>query len=170
MAVHFHKVSCGCNCPFEDVGLSHKLGCVEGLGLEVDLLGCAGALYVPAAEYRDAVGDGHGLLLVVGDIYGGKVILTVGLQNLCLERSLELLVCGAQGLVQEEQSRVHCYSPCQGNPLFLAAREGIRLPLSVSCKLNCLQKRLGPGLDLILIPVPGLGAVAYVLLHIHVGK
>ena len=76
--------------------VAHELG----LGVAVDLVGGADLLDIALVEHRDPVGEGQGLLLVMGDVDGRDAEVLLHLFQLVPELDPELGVQVGQRLVQ----------------------------------------------------------------------
>ena len=115
--------------PLEQVDVADEVGDVARVRLLVDL-GRRRHLDDPAVvHHRDPVGDGHRLLLVVGDDDEGEAELLLEVDQLELRLLAELLVERAERLVEEEHLRLLGERAGERHALLLAAGELVGLPL-----------------------------------------
>ena len=96
-----------------------------------DLLRGADLLDEAVAHDDDAVAQGHGLGLVVGDVDEGGVDPLAQLDYLRAHLVAELGVEVGQGFVHEEDLRLADDGAADGDTLALAAGEGLRLAVEV---------------------------------------
>ena len=94
-----------------------------GLRIVVDLVGGADLLDVALVEHGDAVGQGQGLLLVVGDVDGGDAEVLLHLLELVPKLDTELGVQVTEGLVHADDGGVGDQGTGDGYALLLAAGE-----------------------------------------------
>src|ERR1044071_1205584 len=92
-------------------------------GLFVDFAGGADLFQVAAGEDDDAIGDLHGLLLVVGDEQGGDVQVVVQGDQPFAEFLPDLGIHGAEGFVEEQHAGFGGQGAGDGDALALAAGE-----------------------------------------------
>jgi hypothetical protein len=90
----------------------------------VDLAGGAGLLDLALVEHEHAVGEGHGLDLVVGDVDAGGAELLVLLADVDADLGAQGGVEVGEGLVEEEQLGAADDGAAHGDALALAAGEG----------------------------------------------
>ena len=134
---------------------------VEDLG-RVDLLDD------PGAHHRDAVTEGHGLGLVVGDVEHRRAELVLDPRDLRAHLHAQLGVEVGERLVHQEGLRVaHDRAPHR-HALALAAGEVGRLALQVRAELEDLGRLVDLLLDLGLADLRQLEREAHVLAHGHV--
>ena len=96
-----------------------------------DLLGCAHLLDHTILHDNDAITQGHGLGLVVGDIHEGRVDALAQLDDLGAHLVAQLRVEVRERLVHEQDLGVAHDSAPDGDALALAARERLGLALEV---------------------------------------
>ena len=77
----------------------------------------------PLIDDEHPVGQGEGLLRVMGDDDGGQVVLPGDGLDPVLDGLLDHPVQGGEGLVQQEDAGLHHHGAGQGHPLLLAAGE-----------------------------------------------
>ena len=94
-----------------------------GLGQLVQLLRRTLLSDDAAVHHAHAVGDGHGLLLIVGDENGGDVHVLLDLANLHAQVLTDLGVQGGERLVQKQHLGLHHQGAGQGYALLLTARK-----------------------------------------------
>ena len=99
-------------------------------------------------HHRDAVGDGHRLLLVVGDDDEGEAELLLQVDQLELGLLAELLVERAERLVEQQHLRLLGERAGERDALALAAGELVRLALGERRQLDQLQHLLDARVDL----------------------
>ena len=87
----------------------------------VHLVGGADLLDDPLVEHRDVVGEGEGLLLVVGDVDGGDAEVLLHLLQLVAQLDPQLGIQVGQGLIHADDGRLGDQGPGDGHPLLLAA-------------------------------------------------
>ena len=97
--------------------VAHELGG----GVVVDLVGGADLLDDALVEHGDAVGQGQGLLLVVGDVDGGDAEVLLHLLQLIAQLDAELGVQVGQRLVHADDGGVGHQRAGDGHTLLLAA-------------------------------------------------
>ena len=128
-----------CDMALEDVHVADELGDEAGLGLLVDLARRR-HLHDPAlVHHRDAVGHGHGLLLVVGDDHEGHAELVLDVHQLELGFLAQLLVEGAERLVEQQHLRPLGERAGKRHALALAAGELARIALGKLLELDEAQ-------------------------------
>ena len=132
----------------EDVHVADELGDEAGLGLLVDLARRR-HLHDPAVVHdRDAVGHGHGLLLVVGDDHEGHAELVLDVHQLELGLLAQLLVEGAERLVEKQHLRLLGERAGERHALALAAGELARIAPGELLELDEAQHLADAGRDL----------------------
>jgi hypothetical protein len=107
------------------VHLAHEARGEEGAGAAVDAVGGAVVLDLARVHHHDAVGDGHGLLLVVGDVDEGG-------PDSALDR-LELVLHGATELEVERAQRLVSSSTSGSTASARASATRWRWPPEISC-------------------------------------
>ena len=96
----------------------------------------------------DPGGQGHRLFLVMGHDHEGDAELVLDVHELELRRLAELLVQGAQRLVEQQQLGLLDQAAGERDPLALAARELMGLALAVAVELDHVEHVLDPLGDL----------------------
>src|SRR5207253_7579485 len=98
-------------------------------------------LLEPAVPHDgDAIGHGQRLALVVGDVDRGDADLTLQALELDLHVVAQLLVEGAEGLVEKEDGGARDEGPGEGDPLLLAAGELARIPRAIRGQPDELER------------------------------
>ena len=118
----------------------------------------------PLVDDEHPVGQGEGLLRVVGDDDGGQVVLPGDGLDAVLNGLLDNPVQGGQGLVQQEDPGLHHQGAGQGHPLLLTAGELVDALVQVLPQAQQVNEliHLLLGGDARLVPQ----AVGDVLLHV----
>ena len=118
----------------------------------------------PLIDDEHPVGQGEGLLRVMGDDDGGQVVLPGDGLDPALDGFLDDSVQGGQGLVQQENPGFHHQGAGQGHPLLLAAGELVDALAQVLPQAQQVDEliHLLPGGDAGLVPQ----AVGDVLLYV----
>src|SRR3954447_5650043 len=138
----------------------------EGVGgLVVELGGRTDLLDATFVDHDDLVGDLEGLLLVVGDEHGGHVHLVVQAPEPVAQLLAHLGVEGAEGLVEEQDGRLHRQRPSEGHALALAARELGREPIGQMVEVHELEQFAHALAHLGLGPLADLQPERHVLGH-----
>ena len=127
-------------------------------------------LDLAGVHHSDGIADGHGLLLIVGDVDGGDAHLTLDLANGLPHLQAQLGVQIAQRLVHQQHVRLDDQRTGQRHALLLAARQILRQPVGVLLDLHDLQKAVCLPGDLILGGLAVLQTVGHILGHGHVGE
>jgi hypothetical protein len=127
---------------------THK-GRDKGIGRgAVDVEWSRELLKPPGLEHGDAVGHGHGLRLIVGDVEGGGAeALEQGAQlrpHLEAQHGIEV----GQGLIEQEGLRLAHQGTTQRHALALAARERAWVAVEVGGQVEHLGGSRHPGGDL----------------------
>ena len=112
----------------------------------------------------------HGLFLVVGDMDEAAAGAALQGQELVLHLAAEIEVEGAQGLVQQEDLRLHDEGAGQSHALALAARELMHAARPEAGEPYHIQGPLDPLMALLRRHAPELQPEADVALHRHMGK
>ena len=154
----------------QQVQVADERGHEGGGRLVVDLERGAHLLDAAALHDHDPVGQGQGLLLVVGDIDGGDPRGLLDGPDLGAQALADLGVQGRQGLVQEQHPRPHRQGPGQGGPLLLAAGHLVRVALAQFLHVDQGQHLVHPRGDRFRAPPGHLQAEGDVLAHGHVGE
>ena len=164
------------------VGILHQLSVVEvhlghtdkarheEIGRVVEeLLGGADLLDEAVLHDDDAVAQGHGLGLVVGNVDEGGIDAGAELDELGAHLVAQLGVQVGQRLVHQQYLRLPDDGTADGHTLALAAGEGLGLAVQVLGDAQDLRRLIHPGLDLILGVLPQLQGELHVLPDGHVG-
>ena len=93
----------------------------------VHVLGRAHLLDAPGVQHDDAVGERHGLDLIVRDVDRGRAHALAQLLDLGAHLHAQLRVEVGQGLVEQEHLGIAHDRPAHGDALALAARKLARL-------------------------------------------
>ena len=134
-----------------------------------DLLGGAGLLDDAVLHDDDAVAQGHGLHLVVGDVDEGGVDLLPELDDLRAHLVAELGVQVGEGLIHQKDLGVPDDGPADGDALPLAAGEGLGPPVQVLGDVQDLRGLPHLAVDLLLGGLLQLQGEGHVLIDGHVG-
>ena len=140
------------------------------LGLGVDLVGGADLHDAALLHNGDPVGNGQGLLLVVGDVNGGDAQAALELFDDGAHLHPQLGVQVGKRLVHQKHAGLNDEGAGQGYTLLLAAGELVGLPVRQVGDLHQLQSLGHPGADLILGNLSGLQAVGHIFADRQVGK
>ena len=111
----------------------------------VDLERRADLLQHALCHHRDAVGEGHRLDLVVGDVDGGDADLALQVLDLRPHLHPELGVEVGERLVHQEELRRAHDGAAERHPLALAAGERRRAAVEEVAELDPLGGRRAPG-------------------------
>ena len=154
----------------QNVHVADELGDEAGLGLLVDLARRR-HLHDPAlVHHRDAVGHGHGLFLVVGDDHEGHAEIVLDVHQLELGFLAQLLVEGAEGLVEEQHLRLLGQRAGKRHALALAAGELARIAPGKLLELDEAQHLADAIRNLVFRQPVLLEAEGDVLLDAHMRK
>ena len=134
-----------------------------------DLLRGADLLDEAVAHDDDAVAQGHGLDLVVGDIDEGGVDLLAQLDDLSAHLVTQLGVEVGQRLVHQEDLRVPDDGTADGDTLALAAGQSLRLTVEVLGDIEDLGGLTDLAVDLRLRGLLQLQGEGHVIINGHVG-
>ena len=140
-------------------------------GVIVHLIGRTNLLDAALVEHRDAVGQGQGFLLVVGDINGGDAEIPLHLLQLIAQLHAELRVQVGQRLVHTDDGRPRHQRPGNSHALLLAAgqlADGL-LQLLVG-QVNLPGDLPHLLVDLLLFQLLDLQAEGNVVIHRHRGE
>src|SRR5215831_2355811 len=132
----------------KQIGVADEAGHEDGGGRLVDVARGAHLLEPAAAHHCDAVRHGQRFALIVGDVDRGDPDFALQLLELELHAVTELLVEGAQRLVEEEHGGARDEGAGQGHPLLLAAGELAGIAGAVGGKLHEGEGLADPPLDL----------------------
>ena len=134
-----------------------------------DLLGGADLLDEAVLHDDDAVAQGHGLGLVVGDVDEGGVDALTQLDDLGAHLVAQLGVQVGQRLVHQEHLGVPDDGAADGHALALAAGQGLGLALQILGDVQDLGGLPHLLVDLLLGYLAQLQGKGHVLIHGHVG-
>ena len=134
----------------EDVAFADEVRHEAVDRLVVDVHGGADLLDAALVEDDHGVGEGEGLLLVVGDVDEGDAELLVHLLELDLHVLAHLEVQGGEGLVEEEHLGLVHDGAGDGDALLLAAGEGFHVAVLVVGHGHELEDLADALLDLVL--------------------
>jgi len=112
----------------QEVGGSHELGDELGRGVVVDVLRGGELLDSAGAEDADAVGQGEGFLLVVGDEDGRRPGVPQDLLDLFPHLGAKVGVQVREGLVEQDEGGRRGERPGHRHPLLLAPRQLVGVP------------------------------------------
>ena len=152
----------------EDVDIANEVGDVFAVRLLVDFGGRRHLDDLAVVHDADAVGDGHGLFLVVRHNQKRKPELLLQVSQLELGFFAQLFIQRRQRLIQQQHLGPLGQRPRQGHPLPLPARQLMRLALGKRLQLHHFQHFLHAGVDVTLAHAVLLGAKSDVLLDRHV--
>ena len=116
----------------------------------IDVLRLAAVVDGAGAQNSDAVGDGHGLLLIVGDVDGRDADLLLDLLDDGAHLHAELRVQIGQRLVHQQDVRLDDQRTRQRDALLLAAGEAIRHTVGIFIHMDKLQEFIRCSLHLFL--------------------
>ena len=129
-AAHLHVAAIGArDLAFEQVDLADEVGDVAGVRVLVDLGRRRHLDELAVIHHRDAVGNRHRLLLVVGDDQEGESELHLQVHQLELGFIAELLVERPERLVEKQHLRLLGERAGKRHALALAAGKLVRLAL-----------------------------------------
>ncbi len=111
----------------DEIRLADELRDESGARRFVEIERRSELLDAAAVHDGDPIGQGQGLLLVVGHVDHGDAEAFVQVLQLELHLGAELLVQRPEGLVHEKHRRLEDEGAGQGDPLLLAARELARI-------------------------------------------
>ena len=138
------------------------------VGVLVELEGGAELADVAGVEDDDAVGEGHGLDLVVGDVDHGGVEAVVQLGDLDPHLDAQAGVEVGERLVEQEHARVADDGAADGDALALAAGELLGLAVEQVGDLQDAGGVLDPLLGGLGVDLRELEAEAHIVLDGHV--
>ena len=154
----------------EEVHGADEVGDERGGRLAVDLRGRSDLLDDPVIHHHDAVGEGQGLRLIVGDHDGGQVEAALQPLELVTQVHAHPGVERAQRLVEQKQPRRHRNRPGDGDPLLLPAGELGRILVGLPGEADHVEQ-LGDLLRDVVLPAPlALEPVGHVVEHGEVGE
>ena len=153
----------------DEVHLTDEGGHMHGSGGVVDLGGRADLLELALVHDHDPVGQGHGLLLVVGHEDDRDAQVALNLLQFFPHLLADLGVQGGEGLIQKQQGGLEQQGAGNGDTLLLAAGELAGILLLRSAHRNELQDLLDVLVDGRLGDLPQLQAEGQVLIDRHVG-
>ena len=134
-------------------------------GMVVDLRRCADLLNVAFVHHHNAIGHLHGLLLVVGDDYGGDVHFIVEVAQPGPQLLAHLGVEGAEGLIEQQHPRLDGQGAGQGHPLALAAGKLGGIATAISPELDEVKQLVHPPANRLFFPMAQLQPKGHVLAH-----
>ena len=134
-----------------------------------DLLGSADLLDDAVLHDDDAVAQGHGLGLVVGDVDEGAVDALTQLQDLGAHLVAQLGVQVGEGLVHQQDLGLPNDGATDGHALALAAGQSLGLAAQVFGDTQGLRRLVDPAVNLLLGHLAELQGELHVLPHGHVG-
>ena len=134
-----------------------------------DLLGRADLLDEAILHDDDAVAQGHGLGLVMGDVDKRGVDPLAQLDDLGAHLIAELGVQVGQGLVHQEHSGVADNGAADGHTLALAAGQGLGFAVQILGDIQNLRRLTHPPVDLILGYLLQLQGEGHVPVYRHMG-
>ena len=134
----------------------------------VELQRAADLLDLAVVHDRDVVGDGHRLLLVVGDQDGGDVDLVVQAAQPLAQLRADLRVERAERLVEQQHARLDRERAGERHALALAARELARVALVVAGEADDAEQLVDALADLVLRALADAHAEGDVVAHGHV--
>ena len=147
--------------------VAHELGG----GVVIHLVGGADLLDEALVEYGDAVGQGEGLLLVVGDVNGGDAEVLLHLFQFVAQLHPQFGVQVGQGLVHTDDGRAGDQGPGDGHPLLLAAGQlGHGLGQLLIRQIHLFSNLAHLLVDLRLFDLLDLQAEGDVVVHRHGGE
>ena len=91
-------------------------------------------------QHGDQIGNGEGLVLVVGDQDGRGPVLTQDLLDVGPHRRPHVGIEGGERLVQQEQPGHEGQRPGQGHPLLLSPRELVRVALGQAVQTGGIEE------------------------------
>ena len=155
----------------EEVHLRHadKAGDEDVRGVVEDLLRRGDLLNDAILHDHDAVAEGHGLGLVVGDVDEGALDLVAQLDELGAHLVTELGVQVGQRLVHQEDLGVTHDGAADGDTLALTARERLGLTVEVLGDAQDLGSGANLAVNLVFGNLLELECKRHVLVHRHVG-
>ena len=121
-------------------------------------------------HYRDAVGHGERLLLVVGHQNGRDTVVTLKPLHLDLHVETQILVERPERLVQHQDFGIDRKAARKRDALLLPARKLARQPFRVLPHMYEIEHLFHTGRNPIARPVMSLEPIGYVLANGHVRK
>ena len=135
----------------------------------VQLIGCADLLDIAVLHHHDAVGQGHGLGLVVGDVDGGRAGLLVDLGDFIAHGHALLGVQVGKRLVHQEDAHLADDGAADGHALALAAGQRPGQAVQVIRQAQDLRRLVDPLFDDLLVHALKRQAKGDVVVHRHLG-
>ena len=154
----------------DDVGLADEVSHKGVFGLVIDILGGTDLLDTPFIHDHDRVAHGEGLLLVVGDIDKGDAYLLLDALEFDLHILTQLEIQRTQRFVQQEYLGAVDKGTGDGNPLLLAAGEGMDRTLAVPGQVDQGQGLFHPLPQLRLGHFADAQTEGHVFKDVHVGE
>ena len=139
-------------------------------GVLVDLRGAANLLDPAAVHDDDLIGKSHGFALVVGNIYAGDADALLDLANFRTHVHTQLGVQIGQRFIKEQNGRLHDQGPGQGHALLLTAGQLVGHPVFHALQAYQFQHVHNLCFDGLFVHLLIYKAVAYVIIHIVMGK
>ena len=149
-------------------GTADEAGHEQVGGVFVQLKRRADLLDHAASQHHDAVGQGHGLDLVVGDIDHGRAQRAMQARELVAHLDPQGGVQVRQGLVKQEHLRLAHDGAADGDALALTAGEGFGLAVQFARDVQHLGGGANAAVDLALVRLGQRQAERHVLVHRHV--
>ena len=134
-----------------------------------NLRGGAHLLDVTVLHDDDAISQGHGFRLIMGDINEGGIHPLAQQDNLRPHLIPQLGVQIAQGFVHQEHGGIPHDGAANGHPLALAAGEGLGFPSQILCNAQNLRRLHHPLVDFFLIHLTQPQGESHVFIHRDVG-
>ena len=133
---------------FEHVGLAEEHRQLRVPRVSVQPRRCVELGDGPVPEHGHLVGHGQGLVLVVGDQYGGGAGIAQDLQHVGADRGAQRGIERGERLVEQYDLGFDGQGPGQGDPLLLPARELMRVTPAQAGQPDELDQFADPGLAL----------------------
>jgi len=126
-------------------------------------MGAPDLRHPPVLQHDDAVGHGHGLDLVVGDVDGGRLQLLVQRADLRAHLHAQLGIEVGERLVEQEELGIAHDGAAHGDALTLAARELAGIALEQLAEAEDVGRPLHPLGDQCAVRLPQLQAEGHVV-------
>ena len=151
------------------LGGADKAGDKQVPGIVEHFLGGADLLDIAIPHDDDAVAQGHGLGLVMGDVDKGCIDTFAQLDDLGAHLVTELGVQVGQRLVHQEDGRVADDGAADGHTLALAAGQGLGLAVQILGNVQDLGSLADLLVDHFLLFLAQLQGEGHVFIHGHMG-